>query len=105
MSNELKRMGASIQVDGKVAVIESVEYLTAPWCVPAICGGAALVIAGIAARGQNRGGKYPSYPNAAMRSSWEKFQSLARHTPGNCPGGCRARDFTGYITPRMAAVI
>ena len=49
---ELKRMGAQVQVDGKVAVIEGVESLKG--CPVKACdlrAGAALVIAGLAAEG------------------------------------------------------
>ena len=49
---ELRRLGADVQVDGKVAVIEGVDQLTG--CAVKACdlrAGAALVIAGLAARG------------------------------------------------------
>ncbi len=50
--DELRRMGAHIQVDGKVAVIEGVEALTgAPIHACDLRAGAAMVIAGLAARG------------------------------------------------------
>ncbi len=50
--DELKRMGANIQVDGKVAVIEGVDHFTgAPIQAPDLRAGAALVIAGLAAHG------------------------------------------------------
>jgi len=50
--DELRRMGASIQVDGKVAVIEGVEKLTgAPVHACDLRAGAAMVIAGLAAEG------------------------------------------------------
>jgi len=50
--DELKRMGANIQVDGKVAVIEGVEHFVgAPIQAPDLRAGAALVIAGLAAQG------------------------------------------------------
>ncbi len=49
---ELRRMGAQIQVDGKVAIIEGVESLTgAPVRACDLRAGAALVIAGLAATG------------------------------------------------------
>jgi UDP-N-acetylglucosamine 1-carboxyvinyltransferase len=49
---ELRRMGANIQVDGKVAVIEGVEKLTAaPVKAPDLRAGAALIIAALAANG------------------------------------------------------
>ena len=51
-SDELRRMGARIQVDGKVAVIEGVEKFTgAPVRASDLRAGAALVIAGLAAEG------------------------------------------------------
>ena len=51
-SDELRRMGAKIQVDGKVAVIEGVSKLTgAPVKASDLRAGAALVIAGLAAEG------------------------------------------------------
>ena len=50
--DELKRMGASIQVDGKVAIIEGIDHFVgAPIQAPDLRAGAALVIAGLAARG------------------------------------------------------
>ena len=50
--DELRRMGASIQVDGKVAVIEGVDHLTgAPVHACDLRAGAAMVIAGLAAQG------------------------------------------------------
>ena len=50
--DELKRLGAQIQVDGKVAIIEGVEQLQgAPIQACDLRAGAALVIAGLAAHG------------------------------------------------------
>ncbi len=50
--DEFKRMGAHIQVDGHVAVIEGVPYLTgAPVSACDLRAGAAMVVAGLAARG------------------------------------------------------
>ena len=50
--DELRRMGACIQVDGKVAVIEGVDHLTgAPVHACDLRAGAAMVIAGLAAQG------------------------------------------------------
>ena len=49
---ELKRMGASIQVDGKIAVIEGVGGLTgAPVKATDLRAGAAMMIAGLVAKG------------------------------------------------------
>ena len=50
--DELKRMGASIQVDDKTAVVEGVDHLTgAPIQACDLRAGAAMVIAGLAAQG------------------------------------------------------
>ena len=50
--DEFNRMGAKIQVDGKVAVIEGVDHLTgAPVRACDLRAGAAMVIAGLAAQG------------------------------------------------------
>lgn len=50
--DELKRMGANIQVDGKIAVIEGVGSLTgAPVKATDLRAGAALLIAGLVGRG------------------------------------------------------
>ena len=52
--DELKRMGASIQVDGKTAVVEGVDHLTgAPIQACDLRAGAALVIAALAAQGES----------------------------------------------------
>ena len=50
--DEFRRMGARIQVDGKVAVVEGVDHLTgAPIHACDLRAGAAMVIAGLAAQG------------------------------------------------------
>ena len=50
--DEFRRMGARIQVDGKVAVIEGVDHLTgAPIHACDLRAGAAMVVAGLAAQG------------------------------------------------------
>jgi UDP-N-acetylglucosamine 1-carboxyvinyltransferase len=50
--DELRRMGADISVDGKVAVIQGVEKLTgAPVKAADLRAGAALIIAGLSADG------------------------------------------------------
>ena len=52
--DELKRMGASIQVDDKTAVVEGVDHLTgAPIQACDLRAGAALVIAALAAQGES----------------------------------------------------
>ena len=50
--DEIRRMGAQFQVDGKVAVVEGVDHLTgAPVRACDLRAGAAMVIAGLAAHG------------------------------------------------------
>ena len=52
--DELKRMGAHIQVDDKTAVVEGVEQLTgAPIQACDLRAGAAMVIAALAAQGES----------------------------------------------------
>ena len=52
-ASELQRLGAKIKVEGKVAVVEGVERLTgAPVQAADLRGGAALVVAGLAAHGK-----------------------------------------------------
>ena len=50
--DELKRMGANIKVEGRIAVIDGIEKLSgAPVCASDLRAGAALVIAGLVADG------------------------------------------------------
>ena len=50
--DELKRMGASIRIDGRVAMVDGVDHLTGcPVTATDLRAGAALVIAGLAAQG------------------------------------------------------
>lgn len=52
-AGELQRLGADIRIEGKVAIVEGVESLTgAPVQAADLRGGAALVVAGLAARGR-----------------------------------------------------
>ena len=51
-TEEFRRLGARIQVDGKIAIIEGVEKLTgAPMEACDLRAGAAMIIAGLAAQG------------------------------------------------------
>jgi len=51
--DELKRMGASIRVDGRIAMVDGVKQLTGcPVTATDLRAGAALVLAGLAAEGQ-----------------------------------------------------
>ena len=50
--DELKRLGANVRVEGRVAIVEGVNFLTGASCeCTDLRGGAALVIAALAARG------------------------------------------------------
>jgi UDP-N-acetylglucosamine 1-carboxyvinyltransferase len=52
-TDELAKMGSSIRVSGRTAIIEGVQYLTgAPIRAGDLRAGAALVIAGLCARGE-----------------------------------------------------
>ena len=69
--DELKRMGAHIQVDGKTAVVEGVDQLTgAPVQACDLRAGAALVIAALAAQGATRDRAASSISSGATRTSW-----------------------------------
>lgn len=51
--DELKRMGAKINVEGRVAIIEGIKKLSgAPVCATDLRAGAAMVIAGLTAEGE-----------------------------------------------------
>ena len=54
-ADELNRLGAKIKVEGKVAVVEGVPAFSgAPVTARELRGGAALAVAGLAARGETR---------------------------------------------------
>ena len=56
--DELKRLGARIHVDGKIAIVEGVERMTgAPVESPDLRAGAALVVAALAAEGETEIGQ------------------------------------------------
>ncbi len=56
--DELKRLGAKINIQGKIAVIEGVNQLSGAGCKATdLRGGAALICAGIAAKGTTRVGE------------------------------------------------
>ena len=87
---ELRRMGAQIQVDGRVAVVEGVTQLTgAPVQACDLRAGAAPVIAGLAAQGETeltqvqyieRGYEdlWASSASWAPISGWRRFRSRRR---------------------------
>lgn len=51
--DELKKMGAKINVEGRIAVIEGIQKLSgAPLCATDLRAGAAMVVAGLSAEGQ-----------------------------------------------------
>lgn len=73
---EFRRMGAHIQVDGKIAVIEGVDRLTAAsLCACDLRAGAAMVIAGLAAEGTTEISKI-HYIERGYESLVEKLRGL-----------------------------
>lgn len=77
--DELRRMGAQIQVDGKVAIIEGVDGLTgAPVRACDLRAGAALVIAGLAASGQTEV-EDVSHIERGYEHIIEKLSSIGAH--------------------------
>ena len=74
--DELKRLGARIQVDGKMAVLEGVDHFTgAPVQAPDLRAGAALVIAALAAHGTTEI-SHVQYIERGYEDIVEKLQSL-----------------------------
>ena len=74
--DELVRMGANIQVDGQVAVIEGVPALqAAPLRASDLRAGAALVVAALCAEGTSEVGEI-GYIERGYESIVEKFQAL-----------------------------
>lgn len=74
--DELKRMGANIKIDGRVAVIEGVGNLTGcPVKATDLRAGAALVLAGLTASGATEVG-YLHHIDRGYENLVEKFQSL-----------------------------
>jgi UDP-N-acetylglucosamine 1-carboxyvinyltransferase len=74
--DELKRMGASIQVDDKTAVVEGVDHLTgAPIQACDLRAGAALVIAALAAQGESEV-SCVQYIERGYENIVEKLQAL-----------------------------
>ncbi len=56
--DELKRLGANIKTEGKIAIVEGMENLSAAQCVCTdLRGGAALVVAALKAKGTTRIGR------------------------------------------------
>ena len=86
--DELRRMGAHIQVDGRVAVIEGVEQLEgAPVHACDLRAGAALVIAGLAARGTTE----ISQIQFIERGYEDLVGKAPRGRRGHSDGGCARR--------------
>ena len=74
--DELKRLGAHIQVDGKVAVIEGVPALTGVTVKATdLRAGAAMIIAGMVARGETRVTNI-QYVDRGYEDVVEKFSAL-----------------------------
>ena len=74
--DELKRMGANIKIDGRVAVVEGVGNLTGcPVKATDLRAGAALVLAGLTASGATEVG-YLHHIDRGYENLVEKFQAL-----------------------------
>lgn len=74
--DELKRMGASIKIDGRSAVVEGVRALTGcPVKATDLRAGAALVLAGLVAEGQTEIG-YIHHIDRGYDNLVEKFRSI-----------------------------
>ena len=84
--DELKRMGASIQVDDKTAVVEGVDHLTgAPIQAYDLRAGAALVIAALAAHGTSEITQV-EYIERGYEDIVSKLQALGANIRAvNCP--------------------
>ncbi len=77
--DELRRMGANIQVDDKTAVVEGVDHLVgAPIQASDLRAGAALVIAALAARGESEI-TCVHYIERGYENLVEKLQGLGAH--------------------------
>ena len=75
-ADELAHMGANIQVDGQVAVIEGVDSLqAAPLRASDLRAGAALVVAALGAKGTSEVDE-PSHIERGYENIVEKFQAL-----------------------------
>lgn len=75
---QLTRVGANVQVDGKVAVIEGVPELTgAPVKADDLRAGAAMLIAGLTAQARRRL-KIFSTLTAVMKKWWKSFPCSVR---------------------------
>ena len=75
-AGELNRLGAKIKLEGKVAVIEGVPQLSgAPVSAEDLRGGAALVIAGLAAQGETQV-MHPQYIDRGYAHFEENLRAL-----------------------------
>jgi UDP-N-acetylglucosamine 1-carboxyvinyltransferase len=74
--DELKRMGASIKIDGRSAVVEGITKLTGcPVKATDLRAGAALVLAGLVAEGQTEIG-YIHHIDRGYDRLVEKFRGI-----------------------------
>ena len=75
-AGELNRLGAKIKLEGRVAVIEGVPQLSgAPVSAEDLRGGAALVIAGLAAQGETQV-MHPQYIDRGYAHFEENLRAL-----------------------------
>ena len=88
---ELKRMGASIRVEGRMAIIEGSSKLTgAPIKALDLRAGAACVIAGLIAEGETEISNV-HYIDRGYENMVEKFQSLEPLLPGHLTKGSQTK--------------
>lgn len=88
--DELRRMGAQVQVDGKVAVFQGIDQLTAaPVKAVDLRAGAAMVIAGLAAQRLHRNRRNPVY-----RARLRGYRGEAAEPGSGYPAGNHSRHGT-----------
>ena len=117
---ELVRLGARIKVEGRVAVVEGVKHLSGAEVQAAdLRGGAALVVAGLAAEGvtQVQNVRYidrgyeslehtlrslgvSNYPGKLRKKKWEKGRTERRFAMGN-PRNGRKKEYNFDYFERM----
>ena len=80
---ELLRLGANIKVEGRVAVVEGVPRLSgAPVEAADLRGGAALVVAGLAARGATEVTGVRYMDRGLRKSGAKPFSAWGGYSPG-----------------------
>jgi UDP-N-acetylglucosamine 1-carboxyvinyltransferase len=103
--SELCRMGASISVDGKVAVVQGVPALSGASVRAAdLRAGAALVIAGLSANGRTEIEEDPSYRPGLYPSGGKTPQPRRRHRTGLHAGLLMLTKYTERFSSKSSSV-